>query len=301
MGRTSVGFAVLVTVVAVLAPATGALAPATEALAAAQQHGNATEPPGVSGGELDSPPSLLAAHTSALAAEGFTTRGGANVTVVRRGILLDVERSANRTVAADAAAFRQRQRTRADATVATISRNRSYWGNGSVELRRTSTNGEPSYDAVPPRPRNNLSSAVRLRPYLRAANYTVTDVEDLGDAAGATGVIGGDVRYTLTAASLANATLMNRQLPDGSADPRNYSATLVVDGEGRIHAFDASVDYTILGSERTHTISFTLQGLEVPTVSRPPWVADALAATTPVPGNATATDGATGPGTATGP
>ena len=286
MEQTTDRLVVVVAVASVVAAATGPIV-------AARAQENLSEPPGVTDGNLTSPSTLLAAHTSALTAVGFTTDGGANVTIVRRGVLVDVQRSANRTVVADATEYRQTQWTVADAAVASIVRNRTLWGNESVEAFRTDPDGRTTYAVRRPKSPDELTSAARLRPYLLAANYTVTDVGDVGGASAPAGVVGGDVRYTLSATSLANATRMNDQLPDGSSDPRNFSAELVVDEDGRVHGFDASVTYTILGSDRTHTISFALRGLAVSAVARPPWVADALATADAVPGNATATDATT--------
>lgn len=252
-----------------------AIAPATGPPIAAQQQ-DGTGPPGVTDGELDSPTSLLRAHTSALLEDGFSANGSANVTIYRRGVLVDVERTANRTVMVGGTEYRQSQQTVAQAAVGSMTRQTEFWGNDSVETRRTVENGRTSYDVQDEKSNGSLSAALLMRPYLRSANYTVTGTENVSDNPSSGDSVGGGMRYTLTATELENATRIENRLPDGASDPRNFSATVVVDEDGRIHEFDASLDYTIRNSDRTHTISFDLQELGVSSVSRPPWVDEAL-------------------------
>ena len=252
------------------------VAPATGPLVAAQDGGEGTEPPGVSDGELDSTSTLLRAHTSALLADGFSANGSADVTVYRRGVLVDVQRTANRSVAVDGTEYRQSQRTDARAAVGSMTRRTEFWGNDSLEVRQRVENGETSYEVGEGKSNGSLSAAFLLRPYLRSADYAVTDSENVGESSSSGGPGGGEMRYTLEASELANATHIENELPDGASDPRNFSATVVVDEDGRIHEFDASLDYTIQGSDRTHTISFDLQELGVSSVTRPTWIDEAL-------------------------
>ncbi|QLG26778.1 hypothetical protein HUG10_04120 [Halorarum halophilum] len=254
-------------------------APAAGPLVAAQEGEDRSEPPGVTDGELDSSTSLLRAHTSALLADGFSANGSANVTVYRRGVLVDVHRTANRSVVVDGAEYRQSQQTDAKATVGSATRGTEFWGNDSVEARQRVENGRTSYETGEGKSNGSLSAAFLMRPYLRSATYTVTDTGTANGSSSSGEPIGGEMRYTLTATELENATHIETQLPNGASDPRNFSATVVVDEDGRIHEFDATLDYTIKGSDRTHTISFDLQELGVSSVSRPSWVGEALGET----------------------
>ena len=245
-------------------------------LAAGQEQTNVTEPPGVADGELESPSSLLQAHTALLVEDGFSANGTANVTIVRQSVLLDVERTANRTVQANATEYRQSQRSVARAAVASATRVEKFWGNESVEIERQVENGETTYNVAEPKSDNRLSGTTLLRPYLRSANYSVTSTSSTSDERTVTGTsvksIGGERRYTLTATEVHNQTRIENRLPGGATNASNFSATAIVDEDGRIHEFDATVDYTIQGTERTHTITFDLQELGVFNVSRPTWV-----------------------------
>lgn len=278
MANTSRRWVLALTLVMVIAPATGPLVAAQERQDGTEppERQDGTEPPGVSDGELDSTSSLLRAHTSALLADGFSANGSANVTVYRRGVLVDVERTADRSVVVDGTEYRQSQQTVAEATVGSANRRTQIWGNDSVEARRTVENGQTSYETREGKPDASLSAAFLMRPYLRSANYAVTDSGNASGSSSSDDAIGGGMRYTLTATELENATRIENSLPDGASDPRDFSATVVVDEDGRIHEFDASLDYTIRGSDRTHTISFALQKLGVSSVSSPSWVDEAL-------------------------
>ncbi|WP_449405249.1 DUF7537 family lipoprotein [Halorarum salinum] len=253
-----------------------AVAPATGSLTAAQGQGDGTEPPGVVDGELDSPSSLLRAHTSALLADGFSANGAVDVTIRRQGVPVDVERTADRTVSVDAASYRQSQRTVAQAPVGSTTREEEFWGNDSVEGRRTVENDRTSYDVRKGKTDGRLSAAALMRPYLRSATYVVSDAGYAGVGRYSGGPVGGERRYTLTATGPGDTTRLVNALPDGASDPRNFEATVVVDEDGRVHEFDASVDYTISGVDRTHTLSFDLRELDVSSVGRPSWVDEAL-------------------------
>lgn len=273
MQNGTVRWTAALTVALVLAPVTGSLV--------AGQERAGSGPPGVVDGTLASPSALLEAHTASLLAAGFSASGTANVTVVRRGVLVDVKRSVDRTVATDAAEYRQFRRSVARAAVASVTRNETFWGNDSVEVRRRVENGETTYSARRDRSNASLAATTVLAPFLRSADYAVTDAaavgSDLTTAETVTEVTASERRYVLTANELANATRMRDGLPAGATDPRNLDATVVVDGEGRVREFDASVDYAIRGTNRTQTVSFDLRRLGVGDVSRPAWVDDALA------------------------
>lgn len=274
MANTALAWVLALTVALVATPATGSLIGGGP---------DGTSPPGVTDGELASASSLLDAHTSLLVAEGFAANGSGDGTVVRRGVLVDVERTANRTVAADATAYRQSWTTEASAAVGSVTRQSEFWGNETVETRRTVENGRTSYRTGDAKSDASLSGARIIRPYLRAGNFTVTSIgaETVENSFAVTPTetpVGG-THYALAATSLANETRLLRTLPDEASDPRNFSADAEVDEEGRIHAFEASVEYTIRGQDRTHTFTYTLRALGDITVSRPPWVAEALTGT----------------------
>lgn len=240
---------------------------------------NATAPPGVDGGRLVNETALLDAHADRLTGAGFAANGSAALAVVRRGVLVDVTRTENRTVAANASEYRRSSTDVARTGFVRITRERDTWGNRTVEVTRTVRSGDTAFSTEKPDGDRRLSGARRLGDYLRAGEFTVTDTRTANGSLvpNETGPRADQRLFVLQSTGRANATLLQRVLPRGASNPGNFTATAVVDEAGRVRSFRARVDYTLQGERRTKRVSFTLQSLGVRDVRRPPWVDEALA------------------------
>lgn len=279
MRNERVRWIVALTIVLAIAPVTGTLtvdAERSNEFVAGEGQANQPAPPGVTDGTLESPPELLDAHTSLLVEAGFAANGTTNVTVIRQSVLVDVQRTANRTVSANATTYRQTQRSVARAPIGTVVREEDFWGNESAEIQRRVEGQETSYNVTEPKPRPRLAARTVLGPYLRSANFTVTDTANASERLATVRAdgepIGGERRYRLRATNLTNTTRIENRLPNGATNARNFSATAVLDEDGRVHEFEARLEYTIMEDDRTHTVTFALQELGVETVARPTWV-----------------------------
>lgn len=311
--------AVALALVLVVGPAGGATtvgqpAPENGTAAGANQTApgaNGTGPPGVADGRLVDEKRLLDAHTSHLIGAGFAANGSASLAVLKRGVLVDVTRTQNRTVTANASDYRQSATDVGRTGFGRVTRVQDTWGNRTVEVTRTVTRGETSYSTGQPRGEQRLAGARLMGHYLQASNFSVTDTRTASDSMTATdGRSGNDTRtanecrtptgtpatndtargerqqlYVLRSTGRANRTQLRSVLPPKASNPRNLTATVVVDEAGRIRSFRARVDYTIHGEQRTQRVAFTLQSLGVTGVQQPPWVDEALSPR----GNATRT------------
>lgn len=265
----AVAFALLLAV----GPATGAVAVCQHTQERGVQRPEKPVPPGVEDGRLVGEQRLLDAHNRLLLDAGFEANGSGEGAVIRRGQLVDATRTQDRTVESGGTEYRKSSRDVGQTFFGPVTRNRATWGNESIEVRRTVERGDTTYERGRPTGERWLTGARMMGPYLRAGNFTVV----------ARTSVDGQRRYVLRSTSVENRTELARVLPQGGSNPRNYTATAVVDEAGRVHSFEATVDYTIRGERRTQHVTFELQSLGVDDVRRPPWVEDGIARTVGAP------------------
>lgn len=261
--------AVALALVLTAGPATGAVAVGQHADARGEPWPTRPAPPGVDDGQLVDETALLDAHNGQLRHLGFAANGSGELSLVVQGQLVDATRDQKRAVAAGGGEYRQSSRDVGQTWFGPATRDRATWGNETLEVRRTVERGETSYERGRPTGERWLTGARLMGPYLRAGDFRVV----------ATNWVDGQRRYVLRSVGVENRSRLERVLPRGGSDPGNFTATAVVDEAGRVHSFEASVDYTIRGERRTQRVSFALQSLGRDDVERPPWVDEGLART----------------------
>lgn len=265
----AVAFALLLAV----GPATGAVAVCQQTTERGVQRPEKPVPPGVENGRLVGEQRLLDAHNRQLLDEGFTANGTGEGAVIRRGQLVNATRTQNRTVASGGTEYRKASHDVGQTWLGSVTRDRATWGNQSVEVRRTVEQGDTTYERGRPTGERWLTGARMMGPYFRAGNFTVVERT----------WVDGQRRYVLQSTGVENRSELASALPKGGSNPRNLNATAVVDEAGRVHSFEASVDYTIRGKQRTQHLTFGLQSLGVDDVRRPPWVDEGIARTEGAP------------------
>ncbi|MFC7155629.1 hypothetical protein ACFQPA_09180 [Halomarina halobia] len=216
-------------------------------------------PPGVVDGRLDNETALLAAHAAALNETGFETLVTANgtrpVTFGGERQVLNVSRSQRTVVAAGGTPYEyhtvnREAGSRFDA-----------WANGSTHYLRGDVGGQTYYRTGRPHAVASLAFVDLLGPRIAAADYAVASVNRTDDR----------TLVTLRAEGTTNATAV---FPANATDPSGYRSTLVVDGEGRIHRFEASGTYAVDGRDTSFRLVFDLVRIGDVTVERPEWVAE---------------------------
>lgn len=215
-------------------------------------------PPGVSAeeGTLTDASALLDAHTERLLATGFTVELRTNATVVQQGQHRQVRRQQVTAVAPDRAEYAYTTRNPGSRL--------DVWGNRSVEVTRASYGGQTRYQVGEAPPAATLTSEGVLARYLSSGTWEVTNVTDRE---------GSPVRVTLESTTPPEDPAA---VPRNATDVRDYEATAVVDGEGRVHRLVATGTYTIDGEEGRFRIAHDLRSTADPGVERPDWVDPAL-------------------------
>lgn len=236
-------------------------------------------PPGVENGTLTDVSALLSAHTTALVRTGFESDFRVNATTVRDGNLFEVARRQQTIVEPGGAEYVYRVTNAGGGPDARF----DYWGNGSMVVVRARAGNQTSYRVGEATPHEELTNAQVLRSYLSASTFTVENTTSRDGATYA----------TLTADSLASAG--GGLLPRNATNVTDYGATLVVDGDGRIHRLRVTATYAVSADNETREaatllVDYALVRTNRPDVSRPEWLARALRSNpvTPAP-TATAT------------
>lgn len=213
-------------------------------------------PPGVTEDGIQNASRLLEAHVEALNRTGFIGVGSGNGTVVRNGILVDVESDQRNVVGVNASQY-LRNRT---VVAGPIRMEWEAWGNETVELRRTKEGDGWKYSREEPASAFTLAGQALLAPYLEGGAYTLNGSETVDN----------ETRYRLETTEVADAKALREALPDATERITAFEATVVVDSAGRIHSVRATAEYVIRGQDATHELDYTLEQVGA-TVSRPDW------------------------------
>lgn len=228
-------------------------------------------PPGVSPRGIRDVDALLSAHTAALRETGFASDSAGEATVVRNGVLLNVDGVGATRVTAGMAQYRYRNAT----TVGPFRRETRAWGNETLELRRTNDLGKVGYSRHEPRPAETLTGRWLLASHLRAGNYTVAGVEQGPD---------GPV-VVLRATAVDDVESARRALPPEATNVTGFDATARVDLRGRVRALEVAMGYVIRGRNATLSLSYELARVGNVTVVRPDWAERGTQSDTPSPGS----------------
>lgn len=222
-------------------------------------------PPGVSASGLENATALLNAFVPATTETGYvaTTRG--NTTIERGGLLVDVTTDGRIAVQANATRYYERRNTSAGP----VERSEEMWGNETVEYYQVTEGGTSTQERREPRHQGVLARRPLLEPYLAGSSYVVTDVNETGAPA----------VVTLNATGVTNETELRKALPGSTEEIREIDATVQVDANGFIRSFEATVQFTIGGANRSQTVVHSLERTGNVTLERPGWVADAENAT----------------------
>lgn len=220
-------------------------------------------PPGVSEEGVENASVLTTAHTQTLAQTGFVVASQGKATVVRRGTLVEAETGMKATVEANRTAYRATRSTEASY----FSRQRDAWFNveesrSQAFFRRIENPGETAHGKRDPHPIGTLAGKGVLRSHFQGGNFTVANVESANET----------TRVTLTANSVENETALLKTLPDGAERVTSYEGEAVVDEQGRIHSFTATVEYVIQGERKTYEIAYEIRQIGDVSVQRPDWV-----------------------------
>lgn len=215
-----------------------------------------TLPPGVTSDGIQNASRLLAAHVAVLNETGFVGVGNGNGTIVRNGILVDVESHQRNVVATNASPY-LRNRT---VVAGPVRMEWEAWGNESVELRRTKEGDGWSYNRREPAAPFTLAGKALLGPYLEGGVYALNGSE----------TVDGETRYRLETTEVGDAEALGEALPDATERITAFEATVVVDARGRIHSVRATAEYVIRGQDATHQLEYRLEALGA-TVTRPDW------------------------------
>lgn len=215
-------------------------------------------PPGVSAedGTLTNASALLDAHTRRLLATGFTVELRTNATVVQRGQHRQVRREQVTAAAPHRAEYTYTTHNPASRLDA--------WGNRSVEVIRAKYGGQTRFQVGEAPPSATLTSEGVLARYLSSVTWEVTNVTERDGAPAL-------VTLESTAPPEDPAAV-----PRNATDVRDFEATAVVDGEGRVHHLTATGTYTIDGEDGRFRIVHDLRSTADPDVDRPDWVDEAL-------------------------
>lgn len=216
-------------------------------------------PPGTSEEGIENATVLLNAHTNTLVRTGFVVSSSANATVRETGMLIDGTTRGGARVAANGTAYRA---YRVDAA-GPFQRRSEGWYGGTIERHRRVTEvGRVHESDRERRSAGELAGRPLLAPHLEAGEFEVTAVERSD-----TGTL-----LTFAANGFDDESTLSKGLPEGTAAVRSYDATAVVDSEGRIRSFTATVEYTIGDRNATHHLEYRIERIDDVDVDRPEWV-----------------------------
>jgi len=223
--------------------------------------------PGVKDGRLADPAALGAAHQRAVGNDSFESRLRSNHTQrvpTSQNSTATVETTITQRVVAAAGTRPYRYRRSDRATGVTF----QAWGNDSTQAVRGIQDGSVvSRQLSRPQSPSTITSAKTLAEYLSMGEFRVADRTTRD----------GEQFVVLRAEGLS---VENRSglFVSGSRNVSNFSATAVVDGEGRIQSLSLSADYTIDGEPATIDLTYELLRIGGVDFERPDWAAEILAA-----------------------
>lgn len=226
--------------------------------------GQASLPPGVTQSGVADASALVEAHTAALERTGFIVTSRGQATIVRQGTLVEAKTQERAAVEANRTAYRATRRDEASF----YSREEEAWydadAGSQAQSRHVKTPGETERRTRDPHPIGALTGKAVLENHLRGGDFTVSNTE----------TVNGGTRVTLVANSVENETAVLTALPDAAQEVTAYEGRAVVDEQGRVHSFTATVEYVIRGERRTYEVDYQIQQIGDVTVQRPPWVND---------------------------
>lgn len=208
-------------------------------------------PPGISEDGIENVSALLDAHAAAVEAEGADTVTNVSVSAPSSSL------TSNATV-----------RIGADGTITTRTTNdvgavtaEAYqYTNGSMSaVRQVAPSGERTSAFTAGCYVRQQASVEAFAGYLASGDFAPTSVDD--------GLV------TLTADGIDEDAGEEGLTGNVTA----YDATVVVDDEGRVRSFEATVSSVSQGAESTIEIDYEMTEVGVDTVERPSWAADAFA------------------------
>lgn len=225
--------------------------------------GNHTSlPPGVTQSGVANATALVEAHTAALERTGFIVTSRGKASVVRQGALVEAKTRERAVVEANRTAYRAFRRDEASF----YSREESVWydadAGSQAQFRKVKNPGGTERGTRDPHPIGALTGKAVLKNHFLGGNFTLSGTE----------TVNGTTRVTLTADSVENETALLTALPDKAEKVTSYKGRAVVDEQGRVHSFSATVEYVIRGKQRTYEVEYRIQQLGNVTVQRPPWV-----------------------------
>lgn len=234
-------------------------------------------PPGISQSGLDAD-ALFVAHANALNRTGFVIVGNATGVVSQSGFLVEVETTQRNRMAANGTAYEIRR----NAVAGPVERSRHVWSNGSIEYVNRQRDGQSNFSATEARSTELVAGNGLLGPYVRGGDFELRAVRNTSDGR----------LFVLRATGIGNTTVLERAVTDDAEEITSYDARLAVDEEGRIRAFNGSIEYVLEGQTSTQEFTYGLQHLGDVNVSPPDWLDEARSATGEM-GDATATPTAT--------
>lgn len=221
--------------------------------------------PGVTAAGVENASALVDAHVAALNASGYATRVRVAVAVrfgESNGTFGSETDTAVRATPGMATASRRMTHVERDGSHARTSTHET-WSNGTVGLLRVAQGDRTAYERLDPagpggtaERRQRLAHAVTLQDFLARGDYEVA----------ATTMASDSTRLTLVAEGPA----------DDAGNVTDFSATAVVDGDGRIHRLNATATGPAGDHEQTTTVEYRLVEVGVERVERPAWVDEAL-------------------------
>lgn len=216
-------------------------------------------PPGVQDGRLADGKKLLNAHNRSAVASGFESDFRVNGTTTYNGSVIELQRRQQTRVESGATEYQYRVVNGGEGPNARF----DYWGNRTKLAIRAQSNGDAQYGTGKATSPRELANVLTLGTYVLASNYTVTSVDRTN----------GTVLFTLETDSIEGIDLL---LPENATNASNYRAVLIVDGQGRVHEFAATADYTIDGEPGSIEIRYLLVQVGGIDVKRPDWVSKAF-------------------------
>jgi hypothetical protein len=214
---------------------------------------------GVSNCALTDATALLAAHERELVATGFESDVQVNATIIEQDRVVNSQRR-QRTVVEPG--FREYQyRTTNSPGGGTIQFD--HWANESVSVVRGQFGDTVRYQIREPRSARTLTGRPVLDNYLTGPDVEVVGVNESG----------GRTLVTLRSTELPTD---RNAVPSNATNVREYEARMVVDTQGRVHAFVASGTYDLRGETYDFRLAYELVRTDEPSVSQPDWAAEAL-------------------------
>lgn len=223
--------------------------------------------PGVEDGRLTDSAALVDAHRRALTNDSFESRLRSNLTQrvpTSSNTTQLVETTITQRVVAERGARPYRYRRTDRATGTTF----QAWGNDTVQAVRGLQNdrvvtrrvGQPESPAA-------ITTARPLAEYLSLGEYRVVERTTRD----------GERLAVLRADGLAVEN-DSGLFVSGSENVSNFSATAVVDGDGRIRSLSLTADYTIDGEAATVDLTYEVVRIGGVSFEQPDWAAEIIAA-----------------------